>query len=186
MILSEEVKHVVKYVRGQRANWNPKPGFIAWLSRLVRDVTRRDATKLMTRHSHADFHEAQSITYDSTLLTTLRDTMGKTRNWAQDNTFWILLRKKISWRRDRQKMPALQSRPLLSTFSLAAIVPTALWFIFRPLMEPVPALPALYTSFGLSIIACLSTLYLVPVLGPLFIKVGLKGRDRAKVYSDDM
>lgn len=53
-------------------------------------------------------------------------------------------------------------------------------------MEPVPALPALFTSFGLSIVAFLSTLYLTPALGPLFVKAGLKGKDKAKVYTDDM
>lgn len=83
-------------------------------------------------------------------------------------------------------MLALQPRPLLSTFGLATLVPCAAWFIFRPLMEPVPALPALFTSFGLSIIAFLSTLYLTPALGPLFIKAGLKGKDKAKVYTYDM
>lgn len=81
---------------------------------------------------------------------------------------------------------SLQPRPLPTTFVLSLLLPGAAWFIFRPLLEPVPALPSLYTSFGFFLLAFLSTLYLVPALAPAFAKAGLKGKDRAKVYQDDM
>jgi len=80
----------------------------------------------------------------------------------------------------------LQPRPLPTTFGLSLLVPGAAWFIFRPLLEPAPALPALYTAFGFSLVAFLCTLYLVPALAPAFAKAGLKGKDRAKVYDDDI
>ena len=35
-------------------------------------------------------------------------------------------------------------------------------------------------------LAFLVTIHLIPACGPLFIKAGLKGKDKAKVYNDDM
>lgn len=53
-------------------------------------------------------------------------------------------------------------------------------------MEPVPAIPALYTCLGFSTFAFVSTLYLVPNLGPVLrdSKVKLYGRDLLKPYAD--
>lgn len=76
-------------------------------------------------------------------------------------------------------------RPL-SRVLLFGLVPVATWYIVRPLLDPVPPLPALYTSVGFSILAFLSTLYLVPALGPTFVKANLKGRDLLKIYSTPM
>ncbi|KDQ62573.1 hypothetical protein JAAARDRAFT_149546 [Jaapia argillacea MUCL 33604] len=72
-------------------------------------------------------------------------------------------------------------RPLSTVLSLS-LLPVAGWFIVRPLLDPVPQLPALYTSIGFSIIALIATLYLVPALGPTLIKANLKGRDLLKTY----
>ncbi|KAI0055854.1 N-acetylglucosaminephosphotransferase [Artomyces pyxidatus] len=71
----------------------------------------------------------------------------------------------------------------LPSVLLASLVPVASWFIVRPLVDPVPPLPALHVSFGLSIFALLATLYLVPALGPSFAKANLKGRDLLKTYN---
>jgi UDP-N-acetylglucosamine--dolichyl-phosphate N-acetylglucosaminephosphotransferase len=79
----------------------------------------------------------------------------------------------------------LGPRPL-SPVLLFSLVPVAIWFIARPFLDPVPALPALYASFGFSILALLSTLYLVPALGPSFVKANLKGRDLLKTYQTPM
>jgi UDP-N-acetylglucosamine--dolichyl-phosphate N-acetylglucosaminephosphotransferase len=73
--------------------------------------------------------------------------------------------------------------PFVLLFSL---VPVAAWFVVRPLVDPVPSLPALYVSFGFSIFALLATIYLVPALGPTFVRANLKGRDLLKVYSTPM
>ncbi|KAL5501413.1 ALG7 [Sanghuangporus vaninii] len=83
-------------------------------------------------------------------------------------------------------MGYLKPRKLPSKFALGSIVAWSAWFIARPLLDPAPALPSLYTSLGFSLIAFLATLYLIPVLGPAFIKAGLKGKDRSKVYDDDI
>ena len=80
---------------------------------------------------------------------------------------------------------ALSPRPLPTIF-LGSTIPIAAWFVVRPLMDPVPPLPALYTSVGFSIFALLATLYLVPALGPTFIKANLKGKDLLKIYSTPM
>lgn len=74
----------------------------------------------------------------------------------------------------------------LPSVLLFALVPLPAWFVVRPLIDPVPPLPALYVSFGFSIFALLATLYLVPALGPTFVKANLKGRDLLKVYSTPM
>ncbi|KAI6121044.1 glycosyl transferase family 4-domain-containing protein [Pisolithus croceorrhizus] len=79
--------------------------------------------------------------------------------------------------------PALDPRPLPSVL-LLSLVPVAFWFIVRPLLDPPPPLPALLTSVGFSIFAFLAALYLIPALGPSFVKANLKGRDLLKVYSD--
>jgi hypothetical protein len=74
----------------------------------------------------------------------------------------------------------------LPSVLLFSLVPVAAWFVVRPLVDPVPPLPALYVSFGLSIFALLATIYLVPALGPVFVKANLKGRDLLKTYSTPM
>jgi len=76
-------------------------------------------------------------------------------------------------------------RRLPSVF-LLSLVPVASWFIVRPLLDPVPALPALLISLGLSILALIATLYLVPALGPTFVQANLKGRDLLKSYHTPM
>lgn len=80
---------------------------------------------------------------------------------------------------------AVAPRPLPKVL-LGSLVPVAAWFVARPLLDPVPPLPALYTSVGFSIFALLAALYLVPALGPTFISANLKGRDLLKVYSTPM
>ncbi|KAI0264012.1 N-acetylglucosaminephosphotransferase [Gloeopeniophorella convolvens] len=77
---------------------------------------------------------------------------------------------------------SLPARRLPSVL-LASLVPVAAWFVVRPLVAPTPQLPALYVSFGFSIFALLATVYLVPALGPTFVKANLKGRDLLKTYS---
>jgi len=77
-------------------------------------------------------------------------------------------------------------RPLSGFFLLGVLVPIALWFILRPFLDPVPPVPALYTSLGFSILAFVTTLYLVPALGPRFVQANLKGRDLLKIYSTPM
>jgi len=80
---------------------------------------------------------------------------------------------------------AIGPRPLapLLFFGLA---PVAGWFVIRPLLEPLPSIPALYSCFGFSVFAFLATIHLVPALGPIFIKANLKGRDLLKVYRNDL
>lgn len=77
-------------------------------------------------------------------------------------------------------------RPLSGFFLLGVLVPVATWFILRPFLDPVPSVPALYTSFGFSILAFVTTLYLVPALGPRFVQANLKGKDLLKIYSTPM
>ncbi|THV05221.1 hypothetical protein K435DRAFT_826437 [Dendrothele bispora CBS 962.96] len=79
---------------------------------------------------------------------------------------------------------AIRPRRLSSTLLLGLVPVAAAWFIVRPLIDPVPPLPALYTSIGFSIFALIATLYLVPALGPTFIKARLSGRDLLKIYPD--
>ncbi len=78
-------------------------------------------------------------------------------------------------------MPVLRARPLPSSV-LLSLVPVAAWFIFRPLLDPLPSIPALYSSIGFSIFAFLATIYLVPALGPTFVKARLRGKDLLKHY----
>ncbi|TBU26006.1 N-acetylglucosaminephosphotransferase [Dichomitus squalens] len=76
---------------------------------------------------------------------------------------------------------AIRPRPLPNVL-LFISVPTAAWFLLRPLIDPAPPLPALHASVGLSIFALLGSLYLIPALGPTFIRANLKGRDLLKTY----
>jgi UDP-N-acetylglucosamine--dolichyl-phosphate N-acetylglucosaminephosphotransferase len=71
----------------------------------------------------------------------------------------------------------------LPSVLLFSLVPVAAWFVVRPLVHPVPPVPALYVSVGFSIFALLATIYLVPALGPTFVKANLKGRDLLKTYN---
>lgn len=80
---------------------------------------------------------------------------------------------------------ALQPRPVPRAL-LLALAPTAAWFLVRPLIDPTPALPALYAAVGFAIFAFLAALYLVPALGPTFIRANLKGRDLLKTYDTPM
>jgi len=80
---------------------------------------------------------------------------------------------------------ALTPRPLPPVL-LFSLVPVAAWFILRPFIEPVPSLPALYSSIGFSIFAFLAAVFLVPALGPAFVKANLKGRDLLKIYQTPM
>ncbi|KAG6884060.1 hypothetical protein C0992_007091 [Termitomyces sp. T32_za158] len=82
-------------------------------------------------------------------------------------------------------MRALPPRPL-PRVPLIGLVPIAAWFIVRPLLDPVPPLPALYTSVGFSIFAFLATIHLIPALGPSFVKAGLKGGDLLKPYCHEI
>ncbi|KAI0036492.1 N-acetylglucosaminephosphotransferase [Vararia minispora EC-137] len=77
---------------------------------------------------------------------------------------------------------ATTPRPLPSVL-LFSVVPVASWFIVRPLITPVPPLPALHVSVGISMLTLLSAIYLVPALGPTFVKANLKGRDLLKTYN---
>jgi hypothetical protein len=74
----------------------------------------------------------------------------------------------------------------LPSLLLFALAPLPAWFVLRPLVDPVPPLPALYVSVGFSIFALLATIYLVPALGPTFVKANLKGRDLLKDYNTPM
>jgi UDP-N-acetylglucosamine--dolichyl-phosphate N-acetylglucosaminephosphotransferase len=80
---------------------------------------------------------------------------------------------------------ALNPRPLPKVI-LFGLLPIASWFVVRPLLDPVPPLPALYTSVGFSTFAFVVTLYLVPALGPTFAKANLKGKDLLKTYYTPM
>jgi UDP-N-acetylglucosamine--dolichyl-phosphate N-acetylglucosaminephosphotransferase len=74
--------------------------------------------------------------------------------------------------------------PKLLVFS---VLPLAIWLLFRPLVDPVPALPALQASLGLSLIAFVASITLIPALGPVFVKAERWGydllkKDKIKVY----
>jgi UDP-N-acetylglucosamine--dolichyl-phosphate N-acetylglucosaminephosphotransferase len=76
-------------------------------------------------------------------------------------------------------------RPLSSAF-LVGLLSIAGWFVVRSLMAPAPPIPALYASIGFSIAAFVATLYLVPTLGPTFVKAKLFGLDLLKVHKIPM
>ena len=80
---------------------------------------------------------------------------------------------------------ALKPRPLPKVL-LVTLVPTAAWFLLRPLLDPAPPLPALHACVGLSLLAFLGAIYLVPALGQTFIQANLKGRDLLKTYDTPM
>lgn len=80
---------------------------------------------------------------------------------------------------------ALKPRPL-PTVLLVGLVPVACWFVARPLIDPIPPLPALYASLGMSILAFLVAVRLIPRLGPVFVAADLKGKDLLKTYNDPM
>jgi len=83
------------------------------------------------------------------------------------------------------KMPtAMSPRPLPSVL-LLSLIPLAFWLILRPFMTPI-SLAALVASLGFSLLAFISTIYLVPALGPTFVAAGLKGRDLLKVGGGDI
>jgi UDP-N-acetylglucosamine--dolichyl-phosphate N-acetylglucosaminephosphotransferase len=81
--------------------------------------------------------------------------------------------------------PGPRPRPLPPVL-LLSLVPVALWFVGRPLLDPAPPLPALHASLGFSIFAFVAALYLVPALGPILIKARLSGRDLLKTYDAPM
>lgn len=84
-----------------------------------------------------------------------------------------------------QMAQALKQRQLPPVL-LFSLVPIGTWFIVRPLLDPLPPLPAFHAAVGFSIFAFLSTIYLVPALGPTFIKARLSGRDLLKTYDTPM
>ena len=75
-------------------------------------------------------------------------------------------------------------RPLSAPL-LASLLPVAIGLIVRPLMTHLP-LAALSASLGFAVLAFLSTLFLVPALGPAFVKAGLKGQDLLKQSREEM
>ncbi|KAI0693959.1 N-acetylglucosaminephosphotransferase [Cytidiella melzeri] len=77
--------------------------------------------------------------------------------------------------------PALTPRPFPSVLILS-LIPIGAWLLVRPLLDPLPPLPAFHAALGFSIFAFLSTIYLVPALGPTFVKARLSGRDLLKTY----
>ncbi len=79
----------------------------------------------------------------------------------------------------------LVQRPLPSLLFFS-LLPIGTWFLVRPLLDPLPPLPAFHACLGFSIFAFLATVYLVPALGPTFVKADLKGRDLLKTYDTPM
>ncbi|KAF7791420.1 hypothetical protein EIP86_002436 [Pleurotus ostreatoroseus] len=75
----------------------------------------------------------------------------------------------------------LSQRPIPTVLFLS-LVPVGAWLLVRPLLDPLPPLPAFHAALGFSVFAFLATAYLVPVLGPTFVKANLKGRDLLKTY----
>ena len=69
---------------------------------------------------------------------------------------------------------------------ILSLIPVGAWLLIRPLLDPLPPLPAFHASLGFAIFAFLSTVYLVPSLGPTFVKANLKGRDLLKTYDTPM
>lgn len=92
-------------------------------------------------------------------------------------------RKSLSPR--RQQDFTLAPRPLPTTL-LFSFVPVAAWLLIRPLLDPLPPLPAFHAALGFAIIGFLFTIYLVPALGERFVKARLSGRDLLKTYENPM
>lgn len=84
-----------------------------------------------------------------------------------------------------QMVQALGQRPLPSVLFLS-LVPVGAWLLIRPLLDPLPPLPAFHAALGFAVFAFLMTAYLVPALGPAFVKANLKGRDLLKTYDTPM
>jgi len=74
------------------------------------------------------------------------------------------------------------SQRLLPTALLSVLIPVGSWLLVRPLLDPLPPVPALLASLGFSVFAFLAVAYLIPQLGPVFVKANLKGRDLLKTY----
>lgn len=81
--------------------------------------------------------------------------------------------------------PTLAQRPIPTVLFLS-LVPVGAWLLVRPLLDPLPPLPAFHAALGFSVFAFLATAYLVPILGPTFVKANLKGRDLLKTYDTPM
>ena len=58
--------------------------------------------------------------------------------------------------------------------------------MIRPLLDPLPPLPAFHAALGFAIFAFVITVYLVPALGPTFVKARLSGKDLLKTYDTPM
>ncbi|KAI0081567.1 N-acetylglucosaminephosphotransferase [Panus rudis PR-1116 ss-1] len=69
---------------------------------------------------------------------------------------------------------------------LFTLLPIGSWLLVRPLLDPFPPLPALHAALGFSIFAFLATIYLVPSLGPTFVRARLFGRDLLKPYDSEI
>lgn len=74
----------------------------------------------------------------------------------------------------------------LSVALLSALIPIGSWLLIRPLLDPLPPVPALHASLGFSVLAFVAVAYLIPRLGPSFVKANLKGRDLLKTYDTPM
>lgn len=74
----------------------------------------------------------------------------------------------------------------LTTTQLSILIPIGSWLLIRPLLDPLPPVPALHASLGFSVFAFVAVAYLIPKLGPVFVKANLKGRDLLKTYDDPM
>ena len=72
-----------------------------------------------------------------------------------------------------------------STVFLAVAPLSIALIVFSLVKEDVP-LAALHASLGFSLLGFASTLYIIPLVGPLFIQRNLKGRDLLKVRRQEM
>ncbi|KZT42663.1 UDP-N-acetylglucosamine-dolichyl [Sistotremastrum suecicum HHB10207 ss-3] len=68
---------------------------------------------------------------------------------------------------------------------LLSLLPISLWLIVRALITPALPLPALVSSLGVSILAGIVVTYVIPPLGPNFVRAGLKGRDLLKPKNEE-
>ncbi|KAI0084793.1 N-acetylglucosaminephosphotransferase [Irpex rosettiformis] len=80
-----------------------------------------------------------------------------------------------------QQVASLSPRPLPAIL-LVSLIPVGAWLLIRPLLDPLPPLPAFHAALGFAIFAFIITVYLVPALGPTFVKARLSGRDLLKTY----
>ena len=62
---------------------------------------------------------------------------------------------------------------------VAGLVPVAGWLIAQPFLAKIE-LPVLSVSAGFAIFAFIWTAHLIPLLGPVFVRANLKGRDLLK------